>query len=145
MEFKNFLLESEKNMADVRATLLKIPAKHKALAKNYKFKFQKDNTLNGDDEHIGEIDDEKKVITIAAPWNYGREYTILHEIGHLIWKWMVNDKMKEKWGKIVKGTKDKMNQNAEELFCMAYANTYAESKIKIHDHPEWEKFVKSIP
>ena len=36
MEFKNFLLESEKNMADVRATLLKIPAKHKALAKNYK-------------------------------------------------------------------------------------------------------------
>jgi hypothetical protein len=48
------------------------------------------------------------------------------------------------WKKIVAGTKNKMNQDAEELFCMAYANHFAKNKIVIHTHPEWESFIQKF-
>jgi hypothetical protein len=114
------------------------------LIKDYKFKFQSGNGLDGDPDHIGSIDEKNKKITIASPWNYGREYALLHEIGHLIWKYLVSEKSKDKWSKIVKNTKNKQNQGIEELFCMAYANTYAKNKIEIHNHTKWEKFILEI-
>jgi hypothetical protein len=69
---------------------------------------------------------------------------MLHEIGHFVWQDLVSEDQKKQWSKIVKGTKNKQDQGDEELFCMAYANTYAKNSIVIHDHPEWEKFIKSI-
>ena len=145
MEFKFFLIESEANdLKDVKETLAKLPKKHSDLVKDFTFKFQASNTLNKDNKHIGVIDLKKKEITIAAPWNYGREYTILHELAHLIWQQFVDKKMRAKWTEIVKNTKDKMKDVPEELFCMAYANYYAQNQIVIHTHPEWEKFIKLL-
>ena len=130
---------------DINRMLNKLPKHHKKLVNGFKWKFHAGNTLKGDDEHVGYMDDEEQEIAIAAPWNYGREFTILHEIAHRVWESIVPDEMKEEWGKIVKGTKDKQPQGKEELFCMAYANHYAKNKISVHDHPEWDTFIKGIP
>ena len=142
MEFRSFV-EAQEAMKDVKKTLIKLPKSHAALVKGYKYVFKGDNTLDGD--HIGELDTGKKKITVAAPWNYGRQYAILHEIGHAVWEHLVDDDKKKEWQRIVKSTKNKQNQNAEELFCMAYADFYAKNKVVIHNHPEWEKFVRNLP
>jgi hypothetical protein len=138
MNFKRFIESKEQNQ--VEKTLDKLPKVHRELVKNYKIKFTPKITLKNDPKHIGSIDD--KEIIIAAPWNYGREFTTLHEIGHLIWGELLDKDIKTKWKKIVKKTKNKQNQNSEELFCMAYANYYSKNKITIHDHEEWNKFIK---
>jgi|TARA_Y100000034_G_C6771931_1_gene344397 Zn-dependent peptidase ImmA (M78 family) len=146
MNFKVFFTESEKkkNLEDVNKTLKKLPKKYRNLFKGFKFKFEADNTLNGDDKHVGLIDTEKKTITIAAPWNYGREFTLLHEIGHLVWAHLLEDDLKKKWNNIAKNTKNKMNDGLEELFCMAFANSFVKNKIGIHTHPKWENFIKEL-
>ena len=142
MNFKEFLIESE--MTDVRKTLGKIPKVHKALLHGYKYKFEKGNTLDGD--HVGEIDEKNKTVSLAAPWNYGREFTFLHELAHAVWKNYCSAQLRKEWSKIVKDTKaPHQHQGDEELFCMAYATTYAKNKIVIHSHPEWEKFIKRLP
>lgn len=142
MEFKQFIESQE---SDIEATLAKIPKKHKALVKGYKFKFQDGNTLKGDSGHVGVTDEDKKIITICAPWNYGREYTLLHELGHKIWE-ILSKKQKEKWTTIVKKTKMKKQdrQNPEELWCMAYANSYAKHQHVVFTYPEWDKFIRNI-
>ena len=143
MNFKRFLIES--HMSDVRKTLGKLPKKHSALLKGYKFKFENGNELKGDNEHIGFIDEDNKVVTISAPYNYGREFTLLHEIGHAVWKYFVIENLRKKWISIVEKTKHKQSQGAEELFSMAYANAYVKNKIEIHFHPEWETFIRKLP
>jgi hypothetical protein len=65
-------------------------------------------------------------------------------VGHAVWKYLVNQKKRKEWNEIVKQTKDKQKQNDEELFCMAYANYYAKHKIEIHNHDNWNKFIKNI-
>lgn len=144
MNFRDFFTEANNNEQDVRKTLKKLPKSHRKLIDRFRYKFQPDNTLKGDKEHIGIIDPDTKTITIAAPWNYGREYALLHELGHLLWAGAEKE-LRDKWSAIVKKTKHKQKQGAEELFCMAYANTYANNKIVIHDHPDWEKFIKALP
>ena len=141
MQFKQFLESEEKK--NIKTTLSKLPKAHKALVKGYKYAFQGGNTMKGDDEHIGEVDPNTKKIVVAAPWNYGREFTILHEIGHMVYE-TLTPKQKKMWAKIVKNTKDKQKQIPEELFCMAYANTYAKHQVEIHNHEEWGKFIKSL-
>jgi hypothetical protein len=144
MNFKTWLEGAEEDK-DVRKTLAKVPKAHSALLRGYKFFWQDGNTLKNDPEHIGFIKGSpENIVTIASPWNYGREYTLLHELGHLVWAKFVPAEKREQWQHVVNNTKDKQNQNAEELFCMAYANTYANNKIEIHSHPEWERFIKSI-
>jgi hypothetical protein len=133
--------ELDKNL---RTTLDKLPASHRKLINGYKFHWQGGNILKGDDEHIGLIDPKKKTVTIAAPWNYGREFTLLHELAHLVWNYFVNRKHRNEWQVIVNNTKEKMRQNAEELFCMAYANHFAKNQIGIHDHPSWDKFIQKM-
>jgi len=144
MNFKDFMMSEDICMSDVHKTLRKVPKKHRNLVRGFKYTFQPGNTLKGDNDHIGFIDEKKKTITIAAPWNYGREYTLLHELGHAVWQHILDDKKREEWKRIVKNTKNKQKQGAEELFCMAYANTYSNRKIEIHSHDSWEKFIKSI-
>jgi hypothetical protein len=142
--FKNFL-EATEEKKNIEQMLAKLPDRHRALIKGYRFVFQPGNTLKGDDEHVGVIDQDRKTITIAAPWNYGREFTIIHEIAHMVWEIFLDRKMKLMWKQIVDNTKHKQNQNAEELFCMAYANHYAKHQIEIHNHPMWDAFIKKIP
>jgi hypothetical protein len=145
MEFKTFLTESEEN-TDVQSTLRKIPESHRKLVAGYQFKFQPGNTLKHDKESIGEVDEAKKTIIVCAPWHYGRQMTVLHEIGHLVWKYFVSNEEKKTWKELCKKTKmDKKNrQNAEETFCMSYASTYSKHPLTTYCKPAWEKFIKSI-
>ena len=141
--FKVFF-EGKEECENTDNTLDKLPKSHAALVKGYKFKWENGNCLKGDNEHVGVIDPKKKTITIAAPYNYGREFTFLHELGHKVFeKWMTPALLKE-WKAIIKKTKDKQNQNAEELWCMAYANYFAKNKMVIHNHPEWERHMKKF-
>jgi hypothetical protein len=132
--------------SELRDTLAKLPKGHRALTKGYKFKFEDGCTLKGEKDAIGMIhlnNDKKKEIHVAAPWRYGREFALLHEIAHLVFeKWMANNsEWKKKWQKIVNKTKKKLNQPAEELWCHAYSNHFCKNKIEIHNHPEWEEFM----
>lgn len=139
--FRTFLEDEEKE--NVKAMISKLPKGHQRLLHGYKFKYTPGNTLKGDDEHIGYIHKDK--IVVAAPWNYGREFTTLHEIAHLVWEYKMTPKLKKEWSKVVKKNPIRQKQNDEELFAMAYACHYAKHKIKVHDHPEWRKFIESIP
>jgi transketolase len=145
--FKEFLLEGIQE--EVKETIKKLPKAHQALVKGYKFKFEGGNTLKGSSENIGMIhlnNDKKKEIHVAAPWNYPRVFTVLHEVAHVIFeKFMAhNNKLKKEWTKIVDNTKKKVNQSAEEIFCHAYANHFSKNKIVIHTHPEWTKFIEDF-
>jgi len=142
--FRRFFEQTKEQEANITATLNKLPPSHRKLVSEYKIKWHNDNTLQGDDGHIGIVNPNTKTITIAAPWNYGREFTFLHEIAHKVFERFMTKSMFAEWKKIVAGTKDKMHQNAEELWCMAYANHFAKNKIVIHDHPEWDNFIKKF-
>lgn len=130
---------------DIEKTLAKVPKKHSDLVSGYRIIFQSGNCLKGDDQHIGLIDEKNKTITIAAPWNYGREYTLLHEVGHAVWKFIVNDDEKKEWKKLLKKERSKgkthIKQDDEEVFCMIYAQHYAKNKMKKFDHPILIKFI----
>lgn len=138
-------MEGKEEDENILHTLSKIPPSHANLVKGFTFKFQGGNTLDGDDEHIGYVQEDPKIIVIAAPWVYSREYVILHEIAHLVWAKFVNSQLRKEWEQIVARTKNKQNQSPEELFCMAYASTYAKHKIIIHTHEEWLNFIKRLP
>lgn len=133
------MLEAEEEEKNVQATLKKLPAKHRALVSGFNVKFTGGNTLHGDDDHIGVIDDDE--ITVAAPWHYGREFTFLHEIAHMVHEKLLSEKWRTEWANVVKKNPNRQKQNAEELFCMAYACHFAKHKIHVHYHPAWEKFM----
>lgn len=142
--FKKYL-ERQEEQSDIRTTLAKLPPRHQKFLQGFSVSFQGTNTLNNDGEHVGVIQtDPKPHITIASPWNYGREYAFLHEVGHLVYDNLLDDRMKKVWADIVHNTRNRQNQSPEELFCMAYANHYAKNKIVIHTHPEWEEFIDQI-
>jgi hypothetical protein len=142
--FKHYLERSE-DQVDVQSTLAKLPAHHRKFLQGFAISFQAGNTLDGDDQHVGLITTHpRKQIIIAAPWFYSREFTLLHEVAHLVWEYLTDQTIRNAWEEIVHHTKHKQNQNAEELFCMAYANTYAKHKVRIHDHPEWNEFILSL-
>jgi len=148
MQFRRFISESAEYEGDLKKTLAKIPKAHSGLVKGYKFVFQPSNSLKGDDKHIGFIDEEKKTITVAAPWNYGREFTVLHEIGHAVWKYTLDDGKRADWKKLVasakKGDKKGLDQNDEEIFCMIYAQVYAKNKMEKYDHEKLTDFVRRM-
>lgn len=142
-----FLMREGKETEDVKKTLGKIPKSHRDLIKGYKITFQTSNGLKGDPDHVGFIDEEKKSIVIAAPWNHSREYTLLHEVGHAVWKYLVSEEKKIEWKKLLaknKGKEKHLNQNDEELFCMIYAQYYAKNKLEKYDHGDLLSFVAKI-
>ena len=146
MRFKKYIEDEEKK--DIRKTLEKIPKTHANLVRNYEISFQPNNSLRGDKNHIGFIDEENKRIVISSPWNYGREYTLLHEVGHAVWKYLVSEEKKKEWKRIVgevrkKNRKD-LSQNDEEIFCMSYAQHYAKNKLVKYNHKNLMKFVSLI-
>lgn len=146
MKFKQYISREERK--DVERTLEKIPKSHARLIKGYEISFQPSNSLKGDEKHIGFIDEEKKKIVVSAPWNYGREYTFLHEIGHAVWKYALDKKDKEEWKKILKKSRSKnkkdLSQNDEEIFCMSYAQHYARNKLVKYDHDELDDFIVRV-
>ena len=146
MDFKSFIIESEKNMKDVRSTLLSIPKKYAALIQGYKFVFQPDNGLKNDPKHVGVINSDQKTVTIAAPWNYSREWVVLHEVAHLIWGKSISKEVQKKWIKICKSTSLKNNEKdiPEELFCHAFASTYVSNKMEKYNYPHWKNFIKNL-
>ncbi len=140
--FREFL-ESTEEEDNVQQMLNKIPKKHAALMKGFHFKFQAGNTLDGDDDHVGLI--KGKTVTVAAPWNYAREFTTLHEIAHMVFEKLVDDHWKKEWSKVVKKHKGRQkDQPDEELFCHAYANHFVKHKNLTHHHPEWAKYMDRL-
>lgn len=142
MRFRQFLENQEE---DLKESLKKLPKRHRALIKGYSINFQGSNGLKGDSKHVGVIDEKKKSITISAPWRYGREFTLFHEIAHMVWERLVDRPTQKRWHEIVKQTKGKKNENVEEMFCMAYANNYVKHKVVSYHYPEWEAFIKNLP
>lgn len=147
MNFKQYMKESSDD-EDVSKTLSKIPKSHSDLVRGYKIVFQPGNCLKGDDKHIGLIDEKNKTITIASPWNYGREYTLLHEVAHAVWKFLLSKKNKNEWKRLLEQEREKgkphIRQNHEEIFCMTYAQYYAKNKLKKFDHPVLVNFISSL-
>jgi hypothetical protein len=143
--FKKFIKEEDGN--DIEKSLHKIPKTHRNLVHGYKIIFEPNHTLRGDDGHVGMITNNPKQIRLASPFNYGREFALLHEVGHLVWAaYVKGTALEQEWNQIAANTKDKKkDENAEELFCHAYADTYAKNKIVIHHHPEWEAFINKLP
>lgn len=153
MNFRNFLeSEEEKN---VHKLLSRLPKGHRALLDGYKFRYTPGNTLNGDNEHIGYIHKDK--IVVAAPWNYSRSFTTLHEIAHLVYEYLMTPELKKEWSELVKKTKHKqmakfdskeqkkaLDQNDEEIFSMAYAANYSFHAPVIWHNEEWSKFMHKI-
>jgi hypothetical protein len=137
--FKLFVEAQTEEEKNVQALIKKLPKGHQKLLKGYKFKYQGGNTLKGDDGHIGVIFKDK--ITVAAPWNYGREFTTLHEIAHLVFEYLCTKKWKDEWNKIANKNPKQNQDNNEENFAMAYACHFAKHKIKVHDHPTWEDYM----
>ncbi len=149
--FKIFLekTEEEKN---VNQLISRLPKNHKKLLNKYKFIYTCGNTLNGDKQHVGYI--HKNKIVVAAPWNYSREFTTLHEIAHLFFEKLMTSKLKKEWSILIKKTmpeqiknnlktKSSLNQNDEEIFCMVYAATYAKYAPQTYINKEWQEFIKN--
>jgi len=140
--FKHFVNEDE----DVAKTLAKLPAHHRELVKGYKFLFEPGNTLKGDDGHVGIIVNKpNKIVRVAAPWRYSREFTTLHEIAHLVYEMYIrpNPAIVKEWENIVKNTKNKKeDESAEELWCHSYAASFCAHPPTIHYHLEWVAFIK---
>lgn len=155
INFKQFMQDNmEEEKGDIQKTLSKLPPSHAALVKGYKWKFHAGNTLNGDDDHVGYIDNHSKEIAVAAPWNFSRQFTILHEIAHIVYEKLTNQK-KQQWAQIVEKNinkqtienpqaKDSLKQSSEEIFCHCYANFYSKHKNATYNNPEWMDFIKNI-
>jgi hypothetical protein len=151
--FRNFL-EANANK-EAKESLKKLPPKHRALIKGYKFKFETGCNLKGYPDAIGliHLDNPKnKMIQIAAGWRYGREFAMLHEIGHLVWNNLLSKEQKQTWHKIAQKTRPKIKKNDpavakqddEEFFCHSYANYFVYNKVSKYDFDEWQKFIKKI-
>lgn len=147
MNFKEFYLEQSETDKDIEKTLRKIPKNHRNLIKGYKFKWEIGNALKNHNGHVGIINPNTKSITIAAPWRYSRQHTFIHELAHKVWEAYVakDAKLLNKWKTIVKNTKNKPNQNAEELFAHSYAQAYCDNPIEKFAFPKWISFIKELP
>ncbi len=145
--FKDYL-EGQEEQEDIQKTLDRLPTSHRQLVKGYSLSFQGTNTINNDRAHVGMVTSyPKPSITIAAPWRYSREVTLLHEIGHLVWAQLSQDQ-KTVWADLVKKTpmKDSARQggNVEELFSMIFAASYAKHPPVTYYKKNLIDFIKSL-
>lgn len=131
----------------VKETVSRLPERHRALLKGYDIRFEPGNTLKSDPGHVGRvyIGGKDKTITISSPWNYGREFTLLHEIAHFIYNELViKTKIEDAWRKIYKAEPGPKKEGAEEAFCHAYANFFAKTKVSKFDLKPWMKFMAAF-
>ena len=140
--FIMFLEQKSEEEKNLHKTINKLPKRYQKLMKNFSIKLTCKNTLNGDRKHIGII--HKFDIEVAAPWNYGREFTFLHEVAHLIWEKIITSKQKSEWKRLAKLYKGKPKMNEEELFCMFFASTYAKHHKETYNNPKLMAFIKNL-
>ncbi len=148
LDFKLFLEKKSEFEKDVENTLKTIPKKHAKLVKDYDFKAHGDNVLSGDPNNVGEIDEKKKHIKVSSPWNYSRCFVALHEIAHAVYKYIMTKELIKEWNLLVdkiKKTKNELEKDNEEVFCMMYAQVYCKNKMEKYNHPELENFIKKLP
>lgn len=149
MNFKKYLKTSEKEEEkNLTKTLSKLPDHHKKLIDGYNIKNVNKTTLDG--ENVGLLC--KNNITISNSWNYGKEFILLHEIGHVVWEKLLSKKDKKIWKNLITTTKKEqkeknknnksLNQNYEELFCMSYATKYAKHPSVVFYNEKWLKFIE---
>ena len=143
MDFKVFFEQEDSN--NISKTISKLPKSHQELLNGFKIKYTPDNTLDHDNKHVGII--QNKNITVSAPWNYGREWVTLHEIGHRVWEEKMTKELRKEWSLIAKKIKQSnknksLQQNDEELFCFAYAAAYAKHPVVTFYHKTWVDFIK---
>lgn len=153
MEGFKLFLESEESK-NVKALIAKLPKSHQKLLNGFKIRFTSGNTLPGDDGHVGYIHKDK--IVVAAPFLYSRSHVLLHEISHLFWEKGMSKEQKGEWEKLFKKYKKShqktlpeeaqsaLDQNAEEIFCMVYANYYSKHQNTTYNHPKWMEFIKNL-
>ena len=151
MNFRAFIertQQAEENK-DIQKMLAKLPPSHAALVKGFKWQFHGGNTLDGDSQHVGYMDDQEKEIAVAAPWHYGREFTFLHEIAHRVYE-KLPAQLKQQWAVISQQLtpeqrKEKaVNQSPEELFCHSYACFYSKHQLTTYNNPLWMKFIQQL-
>lgn len=162
MRFSKFIEQSEDmtdETKDIQTTLAKLPPSHASLVNGYHWKFHPGNTLIGDDEHVGYVDDRTKEIAVASPWNYGREFTVLHEVAHKVWERFIatNPQLFKMWHEIVrrensqqaqqpeKPSSEALRQSPEEIFCMVYANYYTKHKVVTYHKKAFMEFIPKLP
>lgn len=138
--FKRFLREDEA----VRKALKKLPKHHRDLVKGFDVRFESGKTLHGVPGSVGMVEDDKKRITIAAPWAMPRDFVLYHEVAHMVFHKYLSKELRKEWSDVAKKNKDRKRENEMELFCHAYAAHFAKYPPKIHSHPEWAKFIDKI-
>jgi hypothetical protein len=145
---KNFfkLHESIKKQEenDVKEILKKIPKSHGKLIDGFDLTLEPNNTLKGDDGHVGYIFKDK--IHIASPWNFSRCHVFLHELAHMVWQEFMTAELKKEWKVIckkMKASKTKLETNAEELFAHAYACSYCLHKASSYYEKISDNFIKN--
>ena len=137
---------------EVEESLKKLPAGHRALIKDYKFKFENGVNLKGYPDSIGVIhlgNTNKKLIKVAAPWRHSREFAMLHEVAHRIYEKIMTKKLRKEWSKLLKTVKlhkdAAKEKNEEELFCHHYSQYYCVNKVIRYDHDKLDDFIKKLP
>jgi len=140
--FRQFFEQSEEEK-DIQETIAKLPRSHQTLIKDFKLKFQGGNTLKKDDEHIGYMDSKTGEMVVASPWKYSREFTFLHEVGHVVYDHL-NESMKKKWKQLVAQVQTPYKGSPEETFCMFYAQTYVKHKLLGFAIPQFVNFIKLL-
>ena len=134
-----------KDNADIEDSLAKLPKGHRKLVHGFHIKLEPGNTLHGDDGHVGVVmTSPKKQIKVAAPFNYGREFTLLHEAAHIIWQvYVKGTKWEKEWSQVCKLNKNrKKDEPDEENWCHAYSNHFVKHKIVTHTCPEWDDYME---
>jgi hypothetical protein len=137
--FKQYM----KDNSDIEKSLAKLPEAHRKLVDGFHIKLEPGNTLRGDNGHVGVImTNPKRQIKVASPWNYPREFALLHEVGHLVFeKWVRGTKLEKEWKKICKlNPNRKKDESDEENWCHSYSNHFVKHKVITHTHPEWEAY-----
>lgn len=128
---------------DVKDTIESLPKCFQKLVKGFKVKFLSTDTLPKNKENIGYIQGDK--IVVCNPYYYSRQFTFLHEIGHMVYTYYIHKtKFEQEWKDILSKVKNKINQNAEEQFCHFFASFYCRYPLVKHSHPEYEKFFKKL-
>ncbi len=139
-KFESYIREDKA----VRETINKFPERYRSFLDDYDIRFEPGNTLRDDPGHVGRvfIGGNNNTITIASPWNYGREFTLLHEIAHLIYdRFVKNTEWERKWKKVYKLEPGPKREGAEESFCHALAQYYVTTKVSKFDLKPWKKFM----
>ena len=141
IESFKFWLEQidQKQKQDLEKTLSRLPPHFRRLTDGFDFHFEDGNDLHGDDGHVGVVSTSpKKIIRVAAPWRYGREFTVLHEIGHLVWATFVkNTPQEEAWRQLA-------GKDYEEDFCMGFGSRYSQHPVTTYVKPGWTEFFDSL-